>query len=100
MSFLAYLVMGSLLYLAGFALFKKTIRPTIPQNERKLTHPLIIKYLLACFVVMCIVSFLISRFVMNHAGLDVMYVLINSAVGTLVFYFGLNPDEANMKLPD
>lgn len=100
MSFLAYLVMGSLLYLVGFALFKKAIRPTIPQNERKLTHPLIIKYLLACFVVMCIVSFLISRFVMNHVGLDVMYVLINSAVGTLVFYFGLNSDEAKMKLPD
>lgn len=100
MSFLAYLVMGSLLYLAGFTLFKKIIRSKIPIHERKLSHPLIVQCLLACFVIMCVVSFLISRFVMNHVGFDVMYVLVNSLVGTVVFYFGLNPDEATMKLPD
>lgn len=36
----------------------------------------------------------------GHERLDITYVLVNSVVMTVVFYFGLNPDETQMKLPD
>lgn len=100
MGFLGYLIMGIAVYLAGFGIFQKHIRQKIGVSDRSILHPFIVQCLLGCFVVMLVVSFLIGRFVLAHQGIDVAYILVNSLVATVVFYFGLNPDETNMKLPD
>lgn len=100
MGLIGYLILGALAYIAGIVVFQKHIRHKIAPNERKITHPVIACFVLGCLVIMLVVSFLIGRFILAHKGIDIAYILVNSLVATVVFYFGLNPDETNMKLPD
>ncbi|MDO5651306.1 MAG: hypothetical protein Q4G13_04120 [Moraxella sp.] len=96
-----YLILGAVVYIAAFQIHLKIIRPKKQAGEKfGLSHPFIIKCLGACFVLMLPVSALIGRFVLGHASIDVVYILVNSLVATVVFYFGLNPDDSKMKLPE
>lgn len=96
-----YLLLGGAVYVAGFQLYLKKIRPNKAKDERlKFTDKRLLPYLVGCFVLMLPVSALISLFVLKHDGLDLAYVLINSLVATAVFGFAINPDETQLKLPD
>lgn len=57
------------------------------------TSAVMVGLLVGCFVVMAIVSFVLGRWVLGHSIIDWAYILVNSAIATGVFYFGLNPDE-------
>lgn len=101
MNFLMYLLLGSLVYTAGFVINLKILRPKRPKNvQYSWKEPIVLKFVMACFIVMLVVSMLLSLYVLKHQTLDMAYVAINSLVATVVFYFGLNPDEQNLKLPD
>lgn len=98
MGFVGYLLMGSLVYLAGFGIYRKVIRPK-RQADRPVSL-LMAALLLGCFLVMALVSVMIGRWLLGHDPIDWAYVAVNSAIATGVFYFGLNPDETTMTLPD
>lgn len=98
MGFIGYLLMGSLVYLIGFGIYRNILRPKRQANDP--TSALMICLLLGCFLVMALVSMVIGRWLLNHYPIDWAYVAVNSAIATGVFYFGLNPDETAMKLPD
>lgn len=100
MSAFLYLVMGAVVYITAFKIYLKVIQPKKKEQTFNLKHPFVIKCLLACFVLMLPVSALIGRFVLSHVEIDWVYVLVNSVVATVVFYFGLTPDDTNIKLPD
>lgn len=96
---LLYLILGGIVYVAGFQIFIKKIRPTKAKNERlKFNDKRLLPYLLGCFGLMLPISVMISLFVLKK-GVQVDYVLMNSLIATGVFYFGLNPDESYMDLP-
>lgn len=101
MGFIGYLILGSVVYAVGFFIHKKWLTPKRELGVKyTLLHPLIVKLLLACLVVMMLVSVLLGRFVLGHDGIDVAFVGVNSLVATFVFYFGLNPDQTQMNIPD
>lgn len=101
MGFIGYLLMGSVIYVAGFMIYKKRLKPKRQAGViYSFKSPIIINLLALCFVIMLVVSALIGRFIIGHTSFDWLYILVNSAVATVIFYFGLNPDESNMKLPD
>lgn len=101
MGFISYLLMGSLVYVAGFTIHHKHLKAKKQQGiTYNIKTPIIWQCVLGCFVAMLAVSALLSLFVLKHDSLDVAYVVVNSLVATVIFYFGLNPDETNMKLPD
>lgn len=101
MSFINYLFLGVVAYGMGWALriyvLDKKAQPSPPYS---LTHPVIIRYLMAFFAVMLIVSFLIGHFILGHTQMDIAFILVNSAVATFVFSFGLSPDQTKHNLPD
>lgn len=100
MGFLGYLLLGAAVYVAGFSIYSKRLKPSRPKGvSYDLKTPIIQKYLLGCFGIMLVLSSVLSLFVLGHQGIDVLYVLVNSLVATVVFYFGLNPDETNMPIP-
>lgn len=49
---------------------------------------------------MLAVSALIGRYVLHHDGFDWAFIIVNSLVATVVFYFGLNPDTTKMNMPN
>ncbi|MDO4250065.1 MAG: hypothetical protein Q4C68_00995 [Moraxella sp.] len=101
MGMFLYLLMGMVMYVAGIMIYIKRLKPNKTQQGRyKVTDPILRPYLLGCAVLMVVISVVISLFVLKHQPLDVVYVLVNSVVATVVFYFGLNPDDTNLKLPD
>lgn len=101
MGFMSYLLMGSLVYVAGFTIHHKHLKAKKQQGVvYTIKSPIIWQCVLGCFVAMVLVSALLSLYILKHEHLDVAYVLVNSLVATVIFYFGLNPDETNMKLPD
>ncbi|STZ55514.1 Uncharacterised protein [Moraxella lacunata] len=101
MGFLGYLILGSAVYVIGFMINLKILNPKRKAGTNyTLTHPTMIQLLLACFVIMLAVSAMLGRFVMGHESLDLAFILANSMVATFVFYFGLNPDQSQMNLPD
>lgn len=101
MGFMGYLLMGSLVYVVGFTIHHKYLKVKKQQGASySIKTPIIWQCVLGCFVAMMVVSALLSLFVLKHESLDVAYVVVNSLVATVIFYFGLNPDETNMKLPD
>ncbi|OOR90213.1 hypothetical protein B0181_04890 [Moraxella caviae] len=101
MGFLGYLLMGGVVYTAGFFInLKRLAKGRAAGEEYSLTHPVILGYLAACFGVMLIVSALIGRFILAHEGMDWAFIVVNSLVATFVFYFGLNPDTSKMNLPN
>lgn len=101
MGFLGYLLMGSIVYVAGFMVNMKLLRPKRKAGViDSATHPIILSWLAACFVIMLGVSALLGRFVLDHDGFDWAFIVVNSLVATVVFYFGLNPDTSQMNLPD
>ncbi len=101
MGFLGYLLMGAIVYVIGFMINLKLLMPRRKTGEISgATHPVILSWLAACFVVMLIVSWLLGRFVLGHEATDWAFVLVNSAVALVVFYFGINPDTSQMNLPD
>lgn len=101
MQFLGYLLMGGFLYMLGTVIFLKKIKPKKANQDRLAYHDKrLLPYLACCLLLMLVLSSLISLYLLNHKTLDITYVLVNSVVGVVVFYFGLNPDEMNMKLPD
>lgn len=96
-----YLLLGGAVYVAGFQIYLKKIRPNKAKDERlKFTDKRLLPYLVGCFVLMLPVSVMISLFVLKHDGVDLAYVVINSLVATAVFGFAINPDETQLKLPD
>lgn len=96
MNFAGYLLLGALLYGAGFAIYYKVLKPkALPRHS-----PLAFGLTAICFVVMLMVSYLLGRFVLGHASPDMAYIMVNSLVGTVVFYFGLCPDEKRLPPPD
>lgn len=101
MSIFGYVVLGSLVYVIGFMINLKLLRQKRQSGEiDSAKHPVILAYLSACFVLMLVVSYLLGRFVLDHDGPDWAFILVNSLVATVVFYFGLNPDTSRMNLPD
>lgn len=101
MQFLMYLLLGGAVYVTGFQIYLKKIRPTKPKDERlKFTDKRIFPYLIGCFLLMLPISTVISLFVLKHDGVDFAYVVINSLIATTVFGFAINPDETQLKLPD
>lgn len=100
MSFIGYLVLGSVLYVAGFVLNRQLLEPKRKQGVQfDWSHPLIMGLLAGCFAVMLVLSVLLGRFVLEHMDIDWLFVLINSLVATFVFYFGLNPEQTQMDVP-
>ncbi|WP_066803191.1 hypothetical protein [Moraxella oblonga] len=101
MNFIGYLLLGSAMYLLGFMINLKILHPKRKTGAvYTLMHPTILGFVGVCFAVMLLVSFLMGRFLLNHDPIDVAFVLVNSAVATGVFYFGLNPDQTKMNMPD
>lgn len=101
MGFLGYLLMGSIVYVIAFMVNLKLLRAKRKSGEiTSSTHPIILSWLIVCFVIMLGVSALIGRFILDHDGFDWAFIVVNSLVATVVFYFGLNPDTSQMNLPD
>lgn len=100
MGFFGYLLLGGVVYVAGFLLHLKVLKPKYAGEALGLSSPVIIKCLLACFVLMLAVSALIGRFILHHEGFDWLFIGVNSLVATVVFYFGLNPDQSKLNLPN
>lgn len=101
MSFFIYLIVGGVMYVAGTLIFLKRIKPHKHNKDRlPISDKRLVPYMIGCFLVALGLSAWASLSLLEHEGLDVVYVLVNSVVMTVVFYFGLNPDETQMKLPD
>ncbi|WP_323841333.1 MULTISPECIES: hypothetical protein [unclassified Moraxella] len=103
MGLIGYLVLGSVMYLAGFMVRQKFLKPYQKQakdGRLPILHPALMKCLIICFGVMLVVSALMGRFILHHLVFDWAFVLMNSLVATVVFYFGVNPDITRMNLPD
>lgn len=101
MGFFGYLILGSVVYVIGFMINLKILNPKRKTGVKyTLTHPVMMQLLGACFVIMLAVSAMLGRWVLGHHGFDVAFILTNSVVATFVFYFGLNPDQTQMNLPD
>lgn len=101
MGLFGYLVLGAVMYLAGFLVNQKLLKK-YRTNEVPLPikHPVIIKCIVGCFVVMLAVSVLIGRYMLHHDSFDWAFIIVNSLVATTVFYFGLNPDTAKLNIPN
>lgn len=101
MSFLGYLLLGGVMYVAGFMLNLKWLNAKRKSGEiTSAKHPWIVAIIAVCFVVMLLISTMIGKFILHHHNLDYAFIIVNSLVATVVFYFGLNPDIQNMNLPD
>ena len=98
MGFFGYLLLGSIVYIVGSVIHQKVLKPKQTDVPYNLKHPLILQLLMGCFVVMLIVSVLLGRFVMGHEGFDWAFIVVNSLVATVIFYFAINPDQT-MNLP-
>ena len=101
MNFFSYVVLGGFSYAAGWAIrtyvLEKQPKTDQPYN---LKHPAILAYLGGFFIIMLIVSWLIGRYVLGHAAVDLPFIIINSLVATFVYSFGLNPEKARYDVPD
>lgn len=91
-----YALLGALLYGAGVALSFKVVRSYALTKS----SPVFLAILVCCFVVMLVFSWLVGRFLLDHLTTDWVYVLVNSAVATFVFYFGLSIEGDTMDLPE
>lgn len=101
MGFLGYLLMGTLAYGAGWAIRIYVLEQgPKPEEPYRIKHPKVVTYLAICFAIMLLVSVLLGRFVLGHAGFDIAFIVINSLVATFVFSFGLSPDHARHDLPE
>lgn len=100
MGFLNYLLLGTIAYGLGWGIRIYVLEKQKPAEPYHLTHPTIIKYLLAFFCVMLVVSWAIGRFILGQQGLDIAFILVNSFVATFVFSFGLNPEQSGYDVPD
>lgn len=102
MNFLAYFILGSLLYGAGSMLYIKYFRPRFVGGRPAgfaYSRPVLMSVVLCCLL-MVVVSWLLGRYWLGHTPTDWGYVFVNSAIGTGVFYFGLCPDEKSLRLPE
>lgn len=101
MGFFAYTVLGGIAFAIGWVIrtyvLAKRPEPKIPYS---FTHPVIMSYMGAFFVIMLIVSALIGRLILGHTSLDIAYIVVNSLVATFVFSFGINPDTVRYDVPD
>lgn len=101
MGFIWYLLLGSAVYLLGFVVHRKVLQPKRQMGVTvSSTSAVMMGLLVGFFIVMMLISFMIGRWVLGHSIIDWIYILVNSAIATGVFYFGLNPDETAMKPPD
>lgn len=101
MNFIGYLILGGVVYTIGFMINLKILTPKRQTGIKyTLTHPTILQLLAGCFVAMLVVSALIGRFIIGHDGIDLAFVVVNSLVATFIFYFGVNPDQTQMNLPN
>ncbi|MFL1731586.1 hypothetical protein [Moraxella oculi] len=101
MGLFGYLILGAFMYLAGFLTHQKMLNSCRVNGEQlPISHAVLRRCLLSCFVVMLVVSVLIGRIILHHETVDWLFVLVNSAVATTVYYFGANPDTTKMNLPD
>ena len=95
MNFLGYVVLGGFSYAAGFIVRTQVLdkQPT-PSQPYSLKHPAVLGYMGGFFIIMLIISWMIGRYVLGHIQPDVLFIIINSAVATFVFSFGLNPEKS------
>ena len=101
MGMFAYLLLGIGMYVAGIVIFIKRLKPKKTSKGRyAATDPILRPYLAGAVVFSLGLSLILSHFVLGHNPIDVAYVLVNTLVATGVFYFGLNPDDTNLKMPD
>lgn len=101
MNFLSYVLLGGLSYAAGWAIRMYVLKKQpVPKQPYNLKHPVILGYLAAFFIVMMVISWLIGRYLLGHVQLDLPFVLVNSAVATFVYSFGLNPEKAQYDVPN
>ena len=101
MSFLGYLLLGATVYIVGTFINLKKLKPKRTAGVvYTITHPTIMMLLVGCFVVMLGVSVLLGHFVLKHDPIDWLFILVNSAVATFIFYFGVNPEQNQMNLPN
>ena len=101
MNFFSYVVLGGFSYAAGWAIRTRVLeKQSTPEKPYTLKHPTILAYLGVFFIIMLIVSWLIGRYALGHAAIDLPFIIINSLVATFVYSFGLNPEKANYEVPD
>lgn len=99
--YLLYLLEGAAAYGTGFALYLKVLRPNRPKGVvYDWRSPAVQKFLPACFAAALGVACVLSWWVLGHRPLDWLYVIVNAAVATFIFYSGLTPDESRLSLPD
>lgn len=101
MNFFSYVVLGGFSYAAGWAIRTYVLdKKPQPEQSYNLKHPTILAYLGMFFIAMLIVSWLIGRYALGHATIDLPFIIVNSLVATFVCSFGLNPEKANYDVPD
>lgn len=101
MNFLSYVVLGGFAYAAGWAIQTHVLEKNPDAKQAyNLKHPTILAYLGGFFIIMLIVSWLIGRYALGHATIDLPFIIVNSLVATFVYSFGLNPEKANYDVPD
>ena len=101
MGFVNYLLLGALAFASGWAIRVYVLsKKPAPQIPYSLKHPVILQYLAIFFAIMLVVSWMIGKFLLGHEHMDVLFIIINSAVATFVFSFGLSPDLADYNVPD
>lgn len=101
MNFFSYVVLGGFSYAAGWAIRTYVLdKHSKPEQAYNLKHPAILAYLGGFFIIMLMVSWLIGRYLLGHASIDVPFIIINSLVATFVYSFGLNPEKARYDVPD
>lgn len=101
MNFFSYVVLGGFSYAAGWAIRTYVLdKKPEPKQTYNLKHPEILAYLGGFFIIMLIVSWLIGRYALGHAAIDLPFIIINSLVATFVYSFGLNPEKARYDVPD
>ena len=100
MNFLSYVLLGGLSYAAGWAIRLYVLeKQPAPEQPYNLKHPAIMGYLGGFFIIMLIISWMIGRYLLGHVQLDLPFIIINSAVATFVFSFGLKPEQAWFEKP-
>lgn len=101
MNFFSYVVLGGFSYAAGWAIRSYVLdKKPEPEQPYNLKHPTILAYLGGFLIIMLIISWLISRYLLGHASLDLPFIVINSLVATFVYSFGLNPEKVRYDVPD
>ena len=101
MGFISYVILGAIAYAIGWAIHMHILdKKYDPKAPYSFTHPIILSYMAAFFVIMLVVSWLLGKLVLGHQSADIAFIVVNSLVATFVFSFGINPDKSRFDVPD